>query len=136
MDAKLKALVEATKKLKLLYVEDNDDVREEFGKLLEIFFDNMDTAADGREGLEKYKEQNGNYDLVISDIVMPKMDGIDMSRAILDINSAQQIIIISTYNDSYELNQIQEMGLEFIQKPVDLDILSDTLEKVASIILD
>ncbi len=131
----LKKLVEMTKNLKVLYVEDNEDVRLEFKKLLDIFFDNIDTASDGLEGFEKYKNNNVYYDLVISDIVMPNMDGIDMSKAILNMNDRQQIIIISTYDDSHQLQELIDIGVtNYIHKPVELDGFSKALQKTVYII--
>ncbi len=131
----LKELIETTKNISVLYVEDSEDIRYEFKKLLDIFFEHVDIACDGLEALERYKHNNANYDLVISDIVMPRMDGIDLSKAILEINVLQQIIIISTYDDAHELQVLRDMGVtNYIHKPVDMDILSQTLQNVVNII--
>jgi YesN/AraC family two-component response regulator len=126
----LKELVAMCKKLKVLYVEDQEDIRYEFKRLLDNFFEHIDIAENGCDGLEQYEKNSGLYDIVISDIVMPKMDGIDMSEAILKRNKDQQIIIISTYEDTYELKRLKEMGVEkYIHKPVRFEKLSEVLEK-------
>ncbi|MCK5293051.1 MAG: hypothetical protein KAJ49_00220, partial [Arcobacteraceae bacterium] len=68
----LKNLVGETKKLKVLYVEDNKETRIQAIKILNNFFEYIDVAVDGLDGLNRYKEKEYDfYDLIISDINMP-----------------------------------------------------------------
>jgi len=107
----LKQLVSCLKTLKILYVEDNEESRIQALKMLKNYFSFIDVAVDGANGLECYKnhfiDTNSYYDLIITDIQMPNIDGISMSKAIYDINKNQKILIVSAYSDKkYFINLI------------------------------
>ena len=126
----LKKLQDFTKDMKVLYVEDDKLIRVEIQEYLERFFSVVDLADDGEEGLKLYKK--GNYDLVFSDINMPKMNGIEMSKAILQENPNQAIIINSAYNESEYLLELFNAGIEYyILKPVNIKQLNKIIYKVA-----
>lgn len=109
-------LMEYAKDISVLYVEDEDDIREEIHDFLGRFFPVIDLAKNGEEGLEKYKI--GNYGIVISDINMPKMNGIEMVHAIKQINEEQKIVITSAYNEPEYLMKLIDEGVEsFVLKP-------------------
>lgn len=103
--------------LNILYVEDDDRLRDETVMLLEPFFKHIDIARDGVEGFEKY---NGClYDIVITDINMPRMNGIEMIAKIREINPEQKIIAISAHNESDILINLIRSGVSsFILKPI------------------
>ncbi|MCD6174054.1 MAG: EAL domain-containing protein [Sulfurimonas sp.] len=126
----LKKLREFTKDMKVLYVEDDKLIRAEIQEYLERFFPVVDLADNGQEGLELYKK--GDYDLVLSDINMPKMNGIEMSKAILQKNPNQAIIINSAYNESKYLLELFNAGIEYyVLKPVNIKQLNKIIYKVA-----
>lgn len=103
--------------LDLLYVEDDPVLRSEMAFFFEPFFSRIDMASNGKEGLERYNEHF--YDLVITDINMPVMNGIEMIEHIREINLDQKIIAISAHNESDILiNLIQSGVSSFILKPV------------------
>ncbi|MCD4667008.1 MAG: EAL domain-containing protein, partial [Sulfurimonas sp.] len=84
----------------------------------------------GEEGLELYSK--GKYDLVLSDINMPKMNGIEMSKAILQENPNQAIIINSAYNEAEYLLELFNAGIEYyILKPVNIKQLNKIIYKIA-----
>jgi len=129
---KILNIVSITNNLRLLYVEDNKESREQAYKLFKNYFSNIDIAVDGEEGLEYYKnynkETNKYYDLIITDIEMPNMNGIDMSKAIYKINEKQIIIVVSAYSDKKYFIDLINIGIEgFIQKPLSFDQVLDTL---------
>ncbi len=131
---KIKTLMEFTKTLKILYVEDNEEARIQTLKMLHNFFSHIDTAVDGLNGLEKfsaYHDNTGNfYDLIISDINMPNMDGITMSKEIVKQNPQQQIIVISAFNDTKNFEAALASGVtHYIHKPIELKALISTIEK-------
>ena len=102
--------------IKVLYVEDDKSIQEEIHDFLSRFFPIIDLADNGKDGLELYK--NGNYDIVISDINMPKMNGIEMVHAIKEINEYQKIIITSAYNEPQYLIDLIDNGVDkFVLKP-------------------
>ena len=119
-----------TKELRVLYVEDNENLLKETKELLDNFFKTIVTATNGEIGLELYK--NGDFDLVITDIKMPKMDGIELSKNIIQINPNQHIIITSAYNDSDKLLSLIQIGIsDFLLKPMNLPQLLKVLYKVS-----
>jgi len=125
-----KDLVAYSKKLNVLYVEDDESLREETRMLLSNFFTKMDTAEDGKQGLTFF--ENRHYDIVITDIRMPIMDGIEMTEKILEINPEQPIIITSAHDETIYLLQLVNMGVSsFVLKPLDLQKLIDVLYKVS-----
>ncbi len=130
----IKDLEKYSKKLRVLYVEDEDDVRFETADYLSDFFGQVDTAKNGIEGLSKYRANA--HDIVISDIKMPIMDGIDMVKEIKKMNDGQYIIVISAYSESeYLLKLINEGIYRYILKPIDHQKFLDLLLRVSLNIL-
>jgi len=126
----LKALQALTSTMKVLYTEDEDAIREEITRYLQRFFLHVDSGKNGQEGLELYK--NNDYDMVISDISMPIMNGLEMSREIRAINENQEIIIVSAYSSSEYFTESIEIGVSgYIIKPVDFTQMKDTLYRSA-----
>lgn len=110
------------KDIKLLYVEDEDELREETLEILEYYFRNIVVAKDGEEGLELYKrgfESKKCFDIVISDIEMPKVDGILMCKRIKEIKRDQIVVLLSAYDTKEYLKEAMNLGVEkFIVKPI------------------
>lgn len=111
----------------ILYVEDEEGIRENVKRPLRYFSSELFIACDGQEGLELYKKYNP--DIVVTDIKMPRMDGIEMSKAIKEIKPKQYIIIITAHNESRFLMEAVEMHIDsYILKPIDLDLLEKKIE--------
>ena len=122
-------------KFSVLYVEDDVKVSQKTKVLFQEIFSLVDVAYDGVEGLEKYKEyfakNEAYYDIVISDIRMPHMDGTQLAQEIRKINEDQEIIIISAHNESDILQKLINIGIRnFIHKPIRLEELLEVLEKL------
>ncbi len=137
LNKKLQVLIESNKDLNVLYIEDNDFVRKSTLNMMEDFFSHVDGAKDGEEGLEKYaqyyRENNENYDIVFTDINMPNMNGIEMSKSILALNEEQIIVIISAHNDSDYLLELINMGISnFILKPIDITQFQKIIFRIIS----
>ena len=129
-----KKIKKQAKNLTVLYVEDENIVREATCELLLNYFEHIDVAVDGEDGLTRYndffKVNNKFYDLIITDINMSKMSGIDMTKEMLKLNSQQDIIIVSAYNDSERLQKLMELGISnFVSKPITSIELTKFLEK-------
>lgn len=118
----VKDLHKFSKELNVLYVEDDQVLRKETETFFKMLFKSIDTAEDGSDGLQKFNDKA--YDLVISDVNMPKMNGIEMSRKIREINPEQKIIIISAHDESHILIDLIQAGANgFILKPMHMDDL-------------
>ncbi|RXK00911.1 transcriptional regulator [Arcobacter sp. CECT 8986] len=129
---KYKQLQKESSALNILFIEDDDDLRLQTEKILKTLFNNVVTATNGKEGLEKYKEfYNVNsyyFDIVITDIKMPLKNGIELTKDVLKINKEQDVIVISAYEDSKYLIELINIGINnFVQKPLLIDQLVDPL---------
>lgn len=115
--------------LNILYVEDDIETREELQSILQDWFNNLYVAADGQEGLTLYHQHKP--DIVISDIQMPKMNGLSMAADIKQSNPDQEIIILSAYNDVEYLFRALELGIKhYITKPISIERLLDKLVEI------
>jgi len=132
----LKNLKVLSAELSLLYVEDNKVLQDETYKLMSQLFKTVHVAENGEDGLSLYKQffldTNSYYNIVLSDIKMPKLDGIGLSKAIFNINSKQKIIIVSAYSEKDYLINLINIGVDaFIEKPFNNTIF-EVLYKVCS----
>lgn len=122
-----------TKKLKILFVEDDELTRKQFGKILNNIFTNIEIEANGLDGFLKFQEkkfQNDSFDLIISDIDMPRINGVEMVSKIREIDSNIPIIFLTAKNSSEILLKAINLGISnFLTKPIDIDKLIDTIRK-------
>ncbi|AXX95222.1 MULTISPECIES: GGDEF domain-containing response regulator [Arcobacter] len=127
---------EILKDISVLYVEDENDVREFTSKLLGSLLKKVYVAQNGLEGLELYKENQNDIDLIISDINMPKMNGLDMCEQIRKINNEMPLVITSAHNDTNFLRKAIEVGVNtYAMKPIDLYQLIESIIKAMEPIL-
>ncbi len=109
------------KLFKILYVEDDNSIRTELGSLLENFFDKVYTASNGLEGLEVFKENQQKIDIILTDINMPKMGGIEMVKKIREIDANIPIIFATAYSDTEFLFEAVKLHVhDYIVKPIDI----------------
>ena len=126
-------VAELTRDLNVLYVEDNEIVQNEMRQLLQIFFKNIKVASDGLEALEMYKTDE--FDIVITDVAMPKMDGIELSKKIREINPYQKIIIITAFSDINTILKAINLQIDgFLSKPIEIKQFIAVLKRIALII--
>ena len=120
---------ELLKSITVLYVEDEDDVREFTGKTISAIVKKVIIAENGKVGLELF-EQNSDIDLIVTDINMPKMGGLEMCTEIKKINSAIPIVVTSAHNDPNFLKKAIDVGVNaYAMKPLDLYQLIDNMIK-------
>ena len=127
---KIKKLQSCTKKLKLLYVEDNENTRISTIPLFKRFFDDIVIATDGKEGLNKFNEFNP--DIIFTDINMPNIDGLQMIDKINNsTNKKIFIIVFSAHGESnYLINAIKSGVDGYLIKPVELEQFIEELYRV------
>jgi len=131
--SKITDIIKHTKKLNLLYVEDNNEARESTLKMFKEFFNSIIVGVDGKDGLEKFK--TNDIDLIITDIHMPRMNGLDMLQEIKELDSEVIALVLSAYNEPEYFIQSIKIGVEgYILKPINLEqfisILSKVIQKI------
>lgn len=119
--------------VKILYLEDEDDVRDGYAKALGRISSNLYLAKDGKEGLDSYKRHLP--DIVISDIKMPNMNGIEMVKAIKELNPNTNIIFTTAHSESAYLLEAIELQVEgYLLKPVEKKSLINLVNKLSKTI--
>ena len=134
--------LEKLKNCTILYAEDEKGIRENIADSLRYYVKEIYEACNGEEAFEIYKDKKP--DIILSDIHMPILNGIDFIKKVRETNRNIPVIMITAHTDKKYLLEAVELHMEkYIVKPVDLDILIDIisscvdlLKKNAEIILE
>lgn len=130
MDINIIKLKEYASNCSVLYVEDDELIRTQTASFLGRFFPDIVLAEDGLLGIERYSERE--FDIVITDINMPNLNGIEMTKEIKKINYDQIILITSAHNDSEYLIELINLNvMRFILKPFNNKQFLYVLYKIA-----
>jgi len=115
-----KEILTYTKDLNILFVEDHEDLRVNTAHILKKFFNTVEVSSNGAQAYNIYKKDKNQFDIIISDIQMPLMDGIELTKKIYSLNPNQIIIILSAHDDTKYLHQLINLKIEhFLKKPID-----------------
>lgn len=130
------SLEKYAKDISILFVEDDEGISKKMELLLYEIFSKIKVAFDGKEALEEYcnyyKINNEYPDLIITDIQMPNMDGIELIKHIYKENPNQRIIVLSAHNESEYLMELVNLGIyRFILKPMDYDNFFEIIFKIS-----
>lgn len=130
-----KLITKKLKTLRVLYVEDEEEIRVNIADTLSFYVKEVIQANDGKEGLKLYKERKP--DVILSDILMPIMDGIEMVKKIRLEDKKTPIVMITAHTEKDYLLSAVKLHLEqYLVKPVTLlDILGSLytcIEKISS----
>jgi DNA-binding response OmpR family regulator len=110
------------KEIKILFVDDERKIAKSMKSALSNYFDKFIVASNGLQALKIFKKENP--DLLITDIMMPKMDGLSLIKEIRDSHPNFPIIVQSAYSDRDNLLEVIEIGVSrYFIKPVDIDEL-------------
>ncbi len=124
--------IELLKTFTILYVEDENALREEVYQNISQFVKKMINAIDGAECLELYKQNRNELDIIITDILMPNMTGLEMVDEIRKVDSEIPIIYTTAFNDSdYMKKTIEQSIVSYIVKPIDVELLLKGIEKAS-----
>ncbi|MBY0540921.1 MAG: response regulator [Campylobacterales bacterium] len=125
---------EFLKNQRVLFVEDEELAREKLAKLLSKLFKEVVLASNGLEGLEKYEKSkitNEKIDLIISDINMPIMNGLEMLEKIREIDTVIPLIFTTARSESDNLQKAIDLNVSnYIMKPIDTLILVKKITEV------
>ena len=115
------------KNLKILYIDDDDFIRQDAVEYLNFYCNHVYEASNGKEGLQKVKELTP--DIIITDIKMPKLNGIEMIKEIRKSNKTTKIIIATAFLETSYLIEAVELGLiKYLIKPIMEDTLLAVLQ--------
>ena len=110
----------------ILVIDDERSIRNTLKEILEYEKFTVDLAENGIEGLEKY--QKGSYDIVLCDIKMPEMDGLEVLEKLFESEGEAQVIMISGHGSvDNAVEAIKKGAYDFIEKPLDLNRLLITV---------
>ena len=113
----------------ILLVEDDESVRAFVSKALRIDRHQVIEAEDGEMGLQAFAESSG-IDLVLSDIQMPVMDGIAMTKALAQDRRGQKILLMTGYaNQRERASDLEAMILGLVEKPFTLAAIRDRVSQ-------
>ena len=126
-----KKLTVKLKDLTVLYVDDNDEVRTYFSKILKLKVKNVYTFSEGESALNFFKEKKADIDLIISDIEMPQMNGITLLKEIRAIDEQIPYIISSAFKKpEYLIDSITYHVTAYLLKPIDVTELFSKIDYI------
>jgi len=121
-----KELLNYSKTLSILYVDDHESLRVSTHDVLKHYFDVVYSAKDGLEALQYCDEHQ--FDIILTDIRMPKMNGVELIQKIYEKNPSQIFLVLSAHDDSDYLLPLINLGVEkFVKKPLDIEELAGAL---------
>jgi len=127
--SELLKLKEVASSLSVLYVEDNEDLSKNFKIYLQKIFTEVQTVGNGEDALRLYKEKK--FAIIISDINMPKMNGLVLTKTIKNLNHDQIVILLSAYSDSKILLEAIKLDIDgYMVKPINHLEINKLLYKV------
>ncbi|WP_320033685.1 response regulator transcription factor [Halarcobacter sp.] len=115
---------------KVLYAEDEEGIQNNVSKLLKLFFNNVITVSNGEDALDEYIINRP--DVVILDICMPNIDGLEVVKKIRETNKKVPIIILSAYTDNeYLWRAVEQKICKYLTKPFNKAEFIEALKIVA-----
>jgi len=126
----LQKLKEKVKNLKVLFVDDEKKIRECTGVFLRKFFDKVIICNDGLEGYEMFSKTK-DFDIIITDVLMPKMDGVRMIKLIKEIDENIFTVFITASKSMINIeNGLSDFSL---QKPISFDDVVLIMKKLVDL---
>lgn len=119
------------KNMNILYVEDEEELRETYQEILSMLVNKVFIAKDGKDALEIFEANSTNIDLIISDIRMPNIDGIEFATMIKEKAPQIPIILTTAFSDtSYLLKAIKIGVSDYVLKPISVENIIESIYKV------
>jgi YesN/AraC family two-component response regulator len=132
MDTKdLEKIKSICKDVNILCVEDDFELRNQLVVLLSNFFNNIYIAEDGVEAIKVYRENNSDFELILTDINMPNMNGVDLIKLIKEEKPEQKIVVLSAHDNEEYIEELKALNInEFLKKPVKLNLFVQIVVKL------
>lgn len=113
---------------KILFVDDDTSMQMAISKLVSSLGHEIDVASDGIEGLSKFKKNN--YDLIITDIRMPNLDGKDFVKRLKIIDKDAVIVVLTGYGSVPSAVELIKLGAyDYLEKPINFEELEMSLNR-------
>ena len=129
-------IIKYSSELTVLYAEDDPNIQLEMSSIFEVYFKKVLVANDGQEGLTLFN-QNDNIDLIISDIQMPNMDGLEMVTEIRKTDGDVPVIITTAFNDQdYFIRSIDCNVTRYLIKPIQEEQMDKAFYDVSKSIVE
>lgn len=123
--------------LRILYVEDDETIRGSLQGLFEKVFGDVICAVDGKDGFNKYQEEfenNRTVDVIISDITMPIMDGIEMLKLIKEYDAKIPFILTTAYSDVHYFKEAIKLNVtHYAIKPINIKEVMTHIQEICAI---
>lgn len=115
---------------RILVVDDNSDHRIILSSILNsLGYKNIVTANSGEKALERLKQKS--FDLIIADIFMPVINGIDLLKKVKNLAPEAPFIICTAYGDANSYSEAMEQGaFEYLNKPINEDMLKKVIQRI------
>jgi len=131
MNNDLMKIVEETKKLKTMVLEDDPETNELMSTTLKNFFAEVYSALDGETALELYNKYQP--DIIFVDIILPGKSGLEIAKEIREKNPKQMIVVVSASDDMGNISEAVKIGVNnFIRKPINTDKMIDVLKDIVT----
>lgn len=116
---------------RILIVEDEEKIRRLAKMILEDSNYQVWDAETGKEALEIFKREGGNFDLVFSDVVLPDITGVKLATLLFEHNPDVKILLTSGYTQKKTKEEaLQDKDIPFIEKPYSFNTLLDTIRNL------
>jgi len=110
----------------VLVVDDNSDLLDTFSLILKMKGYNVDTAGDGFSAVDKFKKRP--FDVILMDIIMPRMNGVEAFRKIREINPGARVILMTAYYEDEQIKTALDEGVyRAVHKPVNVARLMEMI---------
>lgn len=117
------------KNLSILIVDDEEHTRLGYAEVLRLEGYSIDVAENGKVALKKMEEQN--FDVIVTDLRMPEMDGMALISSIREIKKEQKVIIITAFGTFKTYKQAKDVGVTvFLNKPVRAKDLKEAVSQI------
>lgn len=114
----------------ILYVDDEDKILSLAREIITSYGYTVTTHHDPQQALTAFKQSPADFDLIITDMTMPKLTGIEFTRAIMEIDTTVPVLLCSGYSDLIDKESALELGVkEYIHKPIVMSELVYSIQK-------
>jgi len=123
----------ATGNKRILFVDDEEDICDAGGRMLKWMGYHVRTVSNGMEAIEVFKQEPGGIDLVITDMTMPGMTGVELSMKLLEMRPDIPIILCTGYHETTNQETVKALGIrEYVSKPYSHRDMAEIIRDVLS----